>query len=151
MKVLFIVLLLAGCGSGDESPPPPDNHGYGFQADVQASGMSLRYSPVLNAGDPHAAVAFYQSEFESVEQCTGISGPIPPFVIVVNIGDLGLAPSGVLINGAYFSNPSLIVIDTTVAAARHEMIHSLLESSTGDSDGNHKSHFFKVVADGGCA
>lgn len=123
MRYLFVILLLAGCGSGDESGVSADNHGYGFQFDVQ-DGLKLRGS---------TDVAFYQDAFAKTQKCTGLSAP-PPFVIVDKLA--GNA-------GEYFSDPSLILVDVDhTYAVKHEMVHYLLDVNTGDSDGTHASHFF---------
>jgi len=132
---LIVLLALAGCGgSSDET----NNHGYGYQFDVMgASGLQLRYSPTLEAGDYYADIAFYESEFERVQDCTGISAQAP-FVIVVKPEQL---PAHF---GYYYSDPSLIVIHDIVAlvAFRHEAIHYLLDVSTGDLDPEHLSPLF---------
>ena len=134
--VLIVLLVLAGCGGSSDDT---NNHGYGYQFDVMgASGLQLRYSPTLNAGDYYADIAFYESEFGRVQACTGISAPAP-FVIVVKPDQL---PDHA---GYYYSNPPLIVIDDFVALAafRHEAIHYLLDYSTGDLDPGHRSPLFQ--------
>lgn len=137
MRVLFIVLLLAGCGGGDE-PADNNNHGYGFQFDsIGASGMKLRGGP-----DP----SLFEAQFAQVETCTGLSAPAP-FIIIVQPGTLPIADT----NGQYISRPSLILLDIsnmngTVHAensAKHEFVHYLLDVNTGDRDAGHKSHFFQ--------
>ena len=136
MRAILLVVFLAGCGSSGEDSP--DNHGYGFAYDAQgASGLKLRYTPVLQPGDQYTDAAWYETEFENVKQCTGISAPPPPFVIVL--------PEGALVNhiGYHYSDPSLIVVTNfyVLVAFRHEAIHYLL-GYTGDSDPNHVSPLF---------
>lgn len=131
MRVLFIVLLLAGCGSGGSSDD--NNHGYGFQSDLQgASGLKLRYSSALVATDPDfqalSTLPYYEDAWTKTQACTGMTAPAP-FVILVTNGDLGDD-----IGGRYFSNPSLIVLDAHAFAVRHEMVHYLLDVNTGDPD-----------------
>jgi len=140
ITAVLTILLLVGCGgSNDESSPQADNnHGYGYEYDVAgATGLRLRYTPTLKAGDYYADIAFYESEFERVQDCTGISAQAP-FVIVVKPEQL---PAHF---GYYYSDPSLIVIHDIVAlvAFRHEAIHYLLDVSTGDLDPEHLSPLF---------
>jgi len=132
---LVVLLVMAGCGGSSDDT---NNHGYGYQFDVMGtSGLQLRYSPTLNAGDYYADIAFYESEFERVQACTGISAPAP-FVIVVKPEQL---PDH---GGYYYSGPALIVVDDFIAlsAFRHEAIHYLLDYSTGDLDPGHLSPLF---------
>lgn len=126
MRVLFIVLLLAGCGGGEEGN---NNHGYGFQYDaVGVSGMKLR------SGDP----GLFEALYAETEACTAFNAP-PPFVILV-------APKSIqdgTLNGYYWNNPSLILLDLSQGnAAKHEFIHYLLDINTGDQDRSHALHWF---------
>lgn len=136
MRALFLLLVLAGCGSGGQDQPA--NHGYGFAYDVQgASGLKLRTSPLAPNGlaDP----AFYEASFAKTEACSGLSAP-PPFIIISVLDNY---------NGLYYSNPSLIVINPNIlvdtihdGTETHEMIHYLLDVNTGDPDQNHASPLF---------
>ena len=138
MKKMTCILLalLTGCGNyqPDESLQSQDNHGYGWEFDVQGeSGLKLRYSPWLPGG-PLADVTRYERDFAFVESCTGISAPAP-FVII------GKIP------GFFYEDPSLIVIDEyglDTRAYTHEIVHYLLKVSTGSPDPEHQSPFFET-------
>jgi len=133
---LLTILLLIGCGGSEYEDT--NNHGYGYEHDVAGStGLRLRYTPTLKAGDYYADIDFYETEFERVQDCTGLSAPAP-FVIVVKPEQL---PAHF---GYYYSAPSLIVIHDNIAivAFRHEAIHYLLDSSTGNLDPEHLSPLF---------
>lgn len=137
MRTLLVLLFLAGCGSGEDS----NNHGYGFQADLEGrSGLKLRYSAGVTEADPDfqalSTPTYYETAWSETQACTGLSAPAP-FVILVKNGDLGSD-----IAGRYFSNPSLIVLDAHAYAVRHEMVHYLLDVNTGNPDAGHQSHFF---------
>lgn len=134
MRLIFLLVFLAGCGSSGEENS--NNHGYGFEFDLQgATGLKLRYTPVLQAGSQFAGAEFYESEFQRVEDCTGIQAPAP-FVIVV-----GNLTTG----GRYHSGPPLILLlDATWFG--HEAIHYLLDHSTGNPDTNHNSPLFNQCA-----
>jgi len=131
------LILLVGCGgSSDET----NNHGYGYGYDVEsANGLRLRYTPTLETSHYYADIAFYDSEFERVQACTGITAPAP-FVIVVKPDQL---PG---YSGYYRSNPPLIiVVDFVVLAVfHHEAIHYLLDYSTGNLDKDHASPLFRL-------
>lgn len=124
--LITLMLLLVSCGGGDEGS---NNHGYGFQYDVQgASGLKLR-----GESDP----SLYEKHFAEVEACTGLSAT-PPFVIVQKLESL---------DGQYLSGPSLVLIDPSIVLVdKHEFIHYLLDVNTGDLDPNHKSDFFRICA-----
>lgn len=127
MRMLGVaLLLLAGCG-GSES----DNHGYGFAFDVQgATGLKLRFNH-SEPPDQRTPVWIFESRYMDVQKCTGLTAP-PPMVIDSANGDPGI----------YYSDPPLIVV-TKLYAFNHEVIHYLLDYTTGDPDSNHKSMLFK--------
>jgi hypothetical protein len=144
-----LLLLLTGCGSGSE-PANHDNHGYGEAYDVAgATGLRLRYTPVLKSGEVFADPALFEDLYSQVEACTGISAP-PPFIILVPHDSLNhYDPSFI---GVYLSRPSLILLyGDAYNVPRHEFIHYLLDMHTGNLDPTHKSPFFADVAAGGCA
>jgi hypothetical protein len=147
--VCALLLLLTGCGSGS-AQDNNDNHGYGETFDVAgATGMRLRYTPVLGPGDVFADPKLFEGLYSEVEACTGISAP-PPFIIVVAHDSLNhYDPSFI---GVYLSRPSLILLyGDAYTVPRHEFIHYLLDMHTGDLDSTHKSPLFANIADGGCA
>jgi hypothetical protein len=131
VRALLLLIVLSGCGGG--STDEPENHGYGWQFDaVSSGGLRLRKT---NATEDDA------NEYERLskwsENCVGADAP-PPFVIVVPKGSL--LPSA---TGRYFSNPPLIVIDESVSTSYgHELVHYLLDQSTGDPDISHASALF---------
>lgn len=131
MRVLFIVLFLAGCGSGDEGN---NNHGYGFQYDVQgAAGMKLR-------GGPDAG--FLENLYAETEACTGLSAP-DPFVIVVTPGSLD-APEAPNTVGIYWNDPPLVLLDISQSnPAKHEFIHYLMDVVQHVQDPNHTGPLWK--------
>jgi len=152
IKIAMLLLCLAGCGggAGDEGS---NNHGYGFAYDVQgATGLKLRYTPILTSADPMSNPIFLENIFAQVETCTGMSAPAP-FVILVPPGSMGIDPdTGLTILGKTDRDPNLILIgDPDLSIPRHEYIHYLLIVNTGDGDGKHKSKFFDLRSNGGCA
>jgi len=131
----LLVLLLSGCGGSEVTN---NNHGYGDYYDVRGdSGLALRYSPTFDQNDPLARVSRYETEFNEVMACTGITAP-PPMVIV--------KPNGSLrpYDGYYYPDPDLIVVEpgTLTVTFKHELVHYLLDRSTGDLDPHHKSYLF---------
>jgi hypothetical protein len=147
LVIVLLSLLVAGCGSGGEDAA--DNHGYGYEFDVQGTtGLQLRYSPVLSASDRFSDVSLYERAFAEVEQCMNVSAP-PPFVIVVPIGHFGPRhPNGYMQLGSYYSGPSLILVDPGLRVFRHEVVHYLLDFSTGNLDPAHDSAFFSICVPG---
>lgn len=127
MRYLFVIFL-AACGSGNDQPN--DNHGYGFQFDVQSTtGMKLR-----GAADIHVLDVAY----EFVEGCTGLSAP-PPFVIIVAPHSLDDGQW----NGAYWDDPPLVLLDPSEGdASKHEFIHYLQDVVQHVQDTNHTSPLF---------
>ena len=142
MRALLVLVLLAGCGSGGEEP---DNHGYGFQYDVQGpTGLKLRYKDALDPNQDYkqmfSTTPYYETAFAGVEACTGLQASAP-FIVLAKPGTLHT--KGEEVDGFYYSNPSLIVADASyIAIIRHEMIHYLLDMATGNPDTEHRSHFF---------
>jgi hypothetical protein len=145
LRIAPLLLVLAGCGGGGADD---DNHGYGFEYDVQGvTGLRLRHSPAVTPGGTVAAVisepTLYETAFAEVQACTGLSAPAP-FVILVN--ELGGN------TGFYLSNPSLILVDVRyigpfdTRALKHEMVHYLLDHSTGHLDPNHDSPAFELCS-----
>lgn len=151
---LFLVLLVAACGGG-KAPDAEDNHGYGHHFDVLgASGMKLRFTPTFAAVNPLANISRYETAFQEVQACMGVTAP-PPFLVIVPEGALGSAPDPRseghplrMIGGRYFSKPPLIVIDENASQYRHEAVHYLREVATGDPDENHTSDLFARCAGG---
>jgi len=144
--VLALSLALAACGGDDEKPydPASDNHGLGYQFDAQGPrGLKLRFAPRFTAGDRLANPATYEQAFDELQTCSGLSAPVPPFVII--------QPSGTLpdVNGLYYSEPPLIRIDEP-GAFRHEALHYLFEVNTGDPDssGTHADQAFTRCTSG---
>jgi hypothetical protein len=134
IKTLFLVLLLAGCGSGGDNSLRVENHGYGFEFDAQGTtGLRLRSS-----GSAFSDVTYYEATFAEVKTCAGIEAPAP-FVILTSLD----GPTGV-----YYSAPSLILLDMKHLSTensslfKHEVVHYLLDHSTGDADPNHTSALF---------
>lgn len=135
MRYLFVILLLAGCGKADSN-----NHGYGYEYDVQgATGLKLR-SSALDPADPDfqalSTPPYYENAWSKTQECTALSATAP-FVILVKVGALGSDKAGL-----YLPDPSLILLDVHAYGVRHEMVHYLLDVNTGDLDPDHKSHFF---------
>lgn len=132
----LLILLLAGCGGGNETMQAVDNnnHGYGFQFDVQgAAGLKLR-------GGPDASV--FENDFAATQQCAGLNAP-DPFVILIPKDTLGTDPAtGLPYIGRYLNKPSLILLEPK-GSMQHESIHYLLDVNTGDLDPGHLSPLFK--------
>ena len=128
-------LFVAGCGGGDVEP---DNHGYGFSGfSVQsADGIQIRYEidqAIVSASG--IGPAFFDQAFEATVACTGITASPPPRVIV-------RSDKADTLCGRYFSAPPLIVLAGHPLCFRHEVVHYLLEQSTGDPDSAHGSPLF---------
>lgn len=152
----LLALTLAGCGSGGGGGPreTASNHGYGFDFDVQgASGMRLRYKPVLTTADPLSDPIFFENIYSQVESCMNVHAPAP-FIIIVPAASLGNSPTGMYVLGEYVNNPSLILLedgdDFILDILPHEFVHYLLDMSTGNLDAAHVSIYFKPKAEGGC-
>jgi len=144
--VVAFCLVLTACGGApdEEEPndPAEDNHGFGYQFDAQGPrGLKLRYEPRFAAGDALADPAGYERAFDEVQRCMGLTGPVPPFVIIEPSGTLPPTPPEAIVNGLYYSNPPLIRLDE-IEAFRHEAVHYLLELNTGDPDGPHRDERF---------
>jgi hypothetical protein len=162
--VLMLLALVAGCGNYQPDAEiarqgcgweKSNNHGCGFEYDVQgASGMNLRYTPMVDASSLLADVSSYEDVFAAIQISTGISAP-PPFVILVAFGTLPLSDRGLPAGGNYLSAPSLIRIvsdpplvtsiplDELVGMVFcHEAVHYLLDYSTGNPDPQHHSLLF---------
>ena len=136
LTVAALCLVLTACsGGGKDDDPASNNHGFGFQFDAQGPrGLKLRFTPRFAAGDRLANPATYEQAFDALQTCSGLSAPMPPFVII--------EPSGTLppdVNGLYYSSPPLIRLDEPTAF-RHEALHYLVEANTGDPDGPTGNH-----------
>lgn len=130
MRLLAIIAaLLAGCGSGGDGNS--NNHGYGWEYDVQgASGLKVRYHPEAQ----QTPVQMFETAYNEVQQCTGLTAP-PPFVIFVGNDAL---PG---VRGLYYWSPPLIVIKTWFIF-KYEAVHYLLDHNTGNPDPAHNSELF---------
>lgn len=116
--------------------PADDNHGYGWTSNATGPrGMQLR-----EPGATTQAASDLERYAVTVAACAGIDAQPPPFVIVVPRDSL--YPH----IGWYFSNPPLILVDEIFrdVAFAHEMVHYLLEQSTGDLDADHASPLFRL-------
>jgi hypothetical protein len=131
VRVLLLLIVLSGCGGG--STDEPENHGYGWEFDTtSALGQKVRLSNV-GVGDGQ----LFDDLFQRALSCTGIQAPPPPYVVFVKAGEL--SPH----TGFYYPNPPLILLDERDAFAySHEVIHYLLDVSTGNLDPEHKSRLF---------
>ena len=136
-----LCLALSGCGDGDKAyEPADDNHGFGYHFDAQGPrGLKLRYAPRFAAGDRLANPATYEQAFDELQRCSGLSGSMPPFVIIHPSGTLPPQPGQPDVNGLYYSRPPLIRLDEPTAF-RHEALHYLVELHTGDPDGATGNH-----------
>lgn len=135
-------LALTACGGGGDDPynPASDNHGFGYQFDAQGPrGLKLRFTPRFAPGEALANPATYEQAFDELQRCSGLSAPVPPFVIIHPSGTLPPSPGEPDINGLYYSAPPLIRLDEP-EAFRHEAMHYLLEAHTGDPDGPLGNH-----------
>jgi hypothetical protein len=134
-RAFLLGLLVAGCGGGEVQQ---DNHGYGSSGfDVQSAvGIKIRYEideqTVSNSG---IGPAFFDQAFEATVACTGITAAPPPYVIV-------RSDKADSICGRYFGAPPLIVVAGHPLCFRHEVVHYLLEQSTGDPNSAHGSALF---------
>jgi len=142
-SVAILCLALTACGgSGGDDPydPASDNHGFGYHFDAQGpGGLRLRSSPRFGPGDRLGNPATYEQAFEELKLCSGLSAPMPPFVIIHPSGTLPPLPGEPEVNGLYYSNPPLIRLDEPTAF-RHEALHYLVEANTGDPDGPTGNH-----------
>lgn len=139
---IALCLVLTACGGDGEKPyePADDNHGFGYEFNAQGPrGLKLRFSPRYAAGERLANPATYEQAFDELQQCSGLSGPMPPFVIIHPSGTLPPLPGEPEVNGLYYSNPPLIRLDEP-EAFRHEALHYLVELHTGDPDGSTGNH-----------
>jgi hypothetical protein len=154
-----VLMTLSGCGggrdSGAEAPDPAaDNHGFGTHFDaIGAGGLRLRYAPHVPAnGNIFTNPAHYEKQFAEVLACSGLSAPMPEYLILVDMftGVLGHHPDGQAVIGRAFSNPTVLAVDFRWAyggtAVKHEMLHHALLSATGDADAEHKSPLFARCA-----
>jgi hypothetical protein len=136
--LLPLVFLLSGCGGGGEdAASSTDNHGYGWQFNAEGEkGLRLR-----EPGATPQTASDLERYAGTIAACAGISAP-PPFVIVVPRDSL--APH----IGWYYSNPPLIVVDEIYrdVSFAHEMVHYLLDQSTGELDADHRSPLFAACA-----
>lgn len=135
ISICLAITLLAGCGGGSSEIDSDelDNHGYGWEFDaISANGLKLR-KPGATARDAD----FLEAIAKVVETCVSIDAAPPPFVIIVPKGSLGQQ-----LVGAYMSGPPLIVLDESWAdvAYPHEVLHYLINVSTGAQDPTHQ-HF----------
>ncbi len=163
MIAALILIALSGCGGGSgggdgsassgASPvhfpcgdlrnasgdPFGNNHECGFAFDAEGpQGLKLRYKtvaqdytgPVFPLIDP----ASYEAMAGEVLSCLEIAGPLPPFVVLIDIT-----------RSAYFSNPPLLAVyfnEWDKGAFKHEYIHFLRDHFFGDLDANHNSEWF---------
>lgn len=136
---LAFIFLFAGFGDRDSIN---NNHWYGDRYDAQgASGLKLRYTPTLAAGSQFTELDVYENAFLEVQRCTRLAAP-PPFVIVVPNGTFGRNAQG-QITGRYLRAPPLVLVEVPTFAFRHEVVHYLLDFSTGDPDQRHRSPLFQ--------
>lgn len=131
MRLLFmtLILLMTGCGGGG-SGEGNNNHGYGWEFDaVSTNGLKLR-----RPGATNRDADFLEAIAQTVERCSGVDTLPPPFVISVPKESLGQAV------GVYFSSPPLIVVDESWfdVAYPHEVMHYLIEVTTGNLDQTHQ-------------
>src|SRR5678815_555048 len=128
MRKLLGVMLIALSGCGGDSGIP-DNHGFGFAYDsVGTQGLHLRKTGAT-VEDANAL----EARARTVGICANITAPPPPYVIMVPQGSIG---NGLV--GFYESSPPLILLETD-AVFEHEVLHYLLDLSTGNPDPEHKS------------
>lgn len=129
--VLSAFMAVTGCGGG--SVDQDNNHGFGWQFDVQgSSGLRVRYDPEeLRRGFLQTPIHIFESQYNEVQKCAGFYAP-PPFVIFVS--DESLPDYG----GFYYSDPPLITIKG-LFIFKHEVIHYLLDYNTGNLDPSHAS------------
>jgi hypothetical protein len=132
--LLVFIVLLHGCGGGGDDMPADDNHGYGWGSDATGHrGMQLR-----EPGATTQTASDLERYAGTVSACAGIDAPPPPFVIVVPRDSL--YPH----IGKYLRDPPLIIVDEIFrdVAFAHEMVHYLLDYSTGSLDADHVSPLF---------
>lgn len=135
-------IILSGCGGGCCDPEPAaktvDNHGYGWEFDaVSKGGLRLRQSGAT-ARDADHLEAFAVS----IETCTGLDAPPPPFVIVVPRDSLGQQRVGL-----YMSAPPLLLVDEgwRDVSFAHETVHYLLDWTYGIIDATHQNSAWRCA------
>src|SRR5436190_15670136 len=131
-RAFMLGLFVAGCGGEEDEQ---DNHGYGYSGfSVQSPvGIKIRYEideQIVSASG--IGPAFFDRAFEATVACTGITASPPPYVIV-------RSDKADTICGRYFRAPPLIVLAGHPLCFPHEVVHYLLEQSTGDPDTAHGS------------
>lgn len=160
MRVALLVLsfALAACGGG--SMESTDNHGFGWEFDAMgASGLKLRFKPHLpDNGNIFTDPAHYERLFTEVDACAGMSAPMTPYLILVDAlgtGILGPTNNGVSVNGRFFSDPPLIVMDFRAAFSpqvvkeerlHHVLMHNGVIIPNGDWEHDHGSPLFDRCA-----
>lgn len=129
--IMLIGLAVAACGG--MSSEDANNHGFGWQFDVQGpTGLKVRYDPAeLKQGFPQTPIHIFENQYNGMQKCAGLYAP-PPFVIFVT--EESLPNNG----GWYYSSPPLITIKG-LFVFNHEVLHYLLDMNTGDLDPNHLS------------
>jgi hypothetical protein len=162
-RVLFVCLVLAGCGSEQSTPQSQDraqaistNYGYGWSVDDESpSGLRVRY---LNDGTPRIAVV--EHEYDRVLDCVithyypAFSRDIarPLFIFLpgppqANDGGLSLPLTNTeVVDGDNSIEMQLVIV-------RHESVHQILRANgfPEDKNFNHESPAFDNTADGeGC-
>ena len=131
-------IFLSGCGGGccEQQDSASPNHGFGFAYDAMSKDGRLKLrSPGATTGDAD----FYAARSVAIEVCSGITAPAPPpFVAVVPRDSIGEKRVGL-----YFAGPPLILVDEGWPMAyEHEVLHYLLDATTGDLDPTHQHEAF---------
>ena len=120
--------------------PASDNHGYGYGFSVETRlGTKVRFAPTLNPGIPAADIGYYDNEWAALKLCTGLTAKPPPFVVMVQFGQIEELAPPLIRRGKFFAEPPLIVIDDTASWYAHEALHYLLYKALGDLDSAHTS------------
>jgi hypothetical protein len=133
--LIVVCVVAAGCAVEEKSNN--DNHGFGWEAEAQATnGLTLRNEADVVEPVPLAVLA---DIYDQTQACTGISAPGPFVVVVAKPVDESGHPGGQL-PGLTFYDPPLVLITqgaTWTGIAQHEFVHHLLNHAGFARERNH--------------
>lgn len=122
IRTILLVVLLVGCGGSDSGAS--NNHGLGFEYDVQgASGIRVRFV------DGSPPIGFYNDIYDRVQQCVNHSAP-GPLIVFVDEVDSHVTDGHDPFAGIYLDNGTILIetkaiqnIEALKWAVAHESVH----------------------------